>query len=104
MLMIRCLFQLGNTVLIFYNSSLVFFSLVLHSSFVQCYSLGSSHLVGSMLSIGLENSLIMVPFLIYFLFFFLFFFTFIFLDDFSILDFIFFFFLPQPVSFLKCIG
>ena len=38
---------------------------------MQCYPLGSSYLVGSVLNIGLQNSLslIMVPFLIYFHFF-----------------------------------
>ena len=36
----------GWGILIFYNSSLVILSLVFHSSFMQCYPLGSSYLVG----------------------------------------------------------
>ena len=56
---------------IFYDSSVVILSLIFHSSFMQCYPLGSSYLVGRVLNIGLKNSLslTMVPSLIYFHFF-----------------------------------
>ena len=56
-------------VLIFYDSSLVILSLVFHPSFKQSCPLGSSYLVGKVLSICLWNSLslTMIPFLIYIL-------------------------------------
>ena len=64
--MLRYLSQLGNTDL--YNSSVVILSLIFHSSYIQCCPLGSSYLVGRVLSISLQNplSFIMVRFLIYF--------------------------------------
>ena len=43
----------GWGILIFYDSSVVIISLVFHSSFMQCYPLGSSYLVERVLSISL---------------------------------------------------
>ena len=37
--------------LICYNSSVVILRLVFHSSFMQCYPLGSNYLVGSVFSV-----------------------------------------------------
>ena len=37
-----------------YDSHLVSLSLVFHSSFMQCYPLGSNYFVGMVLSIGLS--------------------------------------------------
>ena len=65
MLMLRYLFWLGNTDLS--DSSVAFYSVVFHSNFLQCYSLGSSYLVGCVLRIGLYIilSLVMISFPIF---------------------------------------